>query len=153
MRKIVDEEEVRASFAEFLASPKAPVACEGEGTAEEQRAREEAVSKMMGTVVPRHHHIMGAAAGRLLDARRAVVPVECTMATYGERWLQSREEEQEDVAWMGQMLLEGIVNIPFERCFVPLEVSDTVTLTDCVMQNIRIFNIHVQHCSRYVRLS
>lgn len=105
----------------------------------------------------------------LVDARRAAVPVDCTLATYRECF---------EGEWMGQMLLEvrrarhttvlhpqlcvtdtwpctclqGIVNIPYERYFVPLQVPDRGTLIDCVMMHARIFNLHVQQASRLVLL-
>lgn len=138
MRKVLDEEEVRTAFEEFLASPKAPIACEVEGDVEEQKRAEEALMRGMNLPLPARPAGM-----RIVDARRAVVPVECTMASYGEKW---------ENGWMGQMVLESVVNVPYERCFIPLEVSDLVTLTDCAMMNLRIFNIHVQHCSRYLLL-
>ena len=144
MRMILDEDEVREAFERFQSCPLANVACELQGGSEEQarqRAHMDAVMMMMMMQTDDGN------GGRALsacakDARRAVVSVDCTMATYAERF------SDEATRWMGQMMLEGVVNIPYERCFVPMEASDLQTLLSCSMLNLRIFNIHVQHCSR-----
>ena len=45
---------------------------------------------------------------------------------------------------------QGVVNIPYERYFVPVEAPDLANLVHCVMLRARIFNVHVQQCSRII---
>ena len=46
---------------------------------------------------------------------------------------------------------QGVVNMPYERYFVPVEVSDRNKLTQRIMLEARIFNLHVQQqCSRLI---
>ena len=64
MRRIEDEDEVRAAFERFTASPLAPVAMEMQ---EEGEALQPCVA-------------------RKDTGRRAVVPVDCTLASYAENF-------------------------------------------------------------------
>lgn len=132
-------EQVQAAFQNFLDSPKASYACENqEEDAKVQRSTADYFDRLL-SLPP-----AGTSRRVLADARRVAVPVECTLATYQECFKGD--------GWMGQMLLEGVVNIPYERYFVPLQVPDRATLIDCVMMHARIFNLHVQQASRLILL-
>lgn len=82
--------------------------------------------------------------------RRAVYSMDCTVATYAERFDQSSSGGGR---WMGQMMLESVVNIPFNRCAVPVEAIDLrMLLTHCMLrQRIRtlkvIFDMKYFACS------
>lgn len=146
VRKIADEEEVRAAFERFKSSPMAATACETNEDAEQQARNAGELRRQLKPPAspPSSSAGSNSSRGRMMqegDCRRVVVAVDCTIATYAARFSS---------CWMGQMMLEGVVNFPFDRVFVPLEVSSMPTLLDCFMQDFRVFSIHAQHNSRLI---
>lgn len=142
MRMITDEDEVRDAFARFQSCPLANVACELQDDAEQQMKNCASMDAFFLDAQQSTNPLQSTKK----DCRRAVVSVDCTIATYAERFSDSCGKRGED--WAGQMMLEGAVNVPYERCFIPMEASDMQTLLSCSMLALRIFHIHVQHNSR-----
>lgn len=104
---------------------------------------------------------------RHADSRRAAVSVDCTLATYEERFGDGR--------WMGEMMLEvrvrathpvsrssllvtaksvhavqGVVNVPIDRFFAPVHGHDLGTLIHEAMRRARIKCIEGQLKSRLI---
>ena len=162
MRKLEDEEEVQASFEQFKRSPQALTSCEDKEDAEEQQVNRLAIDRHLQQASAASSTVEDATAyarkRSRRDCRRAVVSVDCTIASYAERWGQREEEEEEPLGKKqkkiptstGHMMLEGVVNFPYSRLFVPMEVRDLPTLLDTFMQDFRVFSIHAQHHSKLI---
>ena len=151
MRMILDEEEVKEAFDVFKACPLAQVSCELQEDSDIQRKTALEMNSLLSLSAPSTNPPENDR--RKKDARRAVVSMDCTMATYAEKFFSGdcdndAGRERRKRQWMGQMMLQGVVNVPYERCFVPMEVCDLQTLLSCSMLETRIFNIYVQHNSR-----
>lgn len=68
--------------------------------------------------------------------RRAVYATDCTLATYAERF-------DDKVGWMGQMMLESVVNVPYDRYPVPMEAINLHMLLSGSMKWQRIHSLKV----------
>lgn len=86
--------QVRTAFQKFMDSPRAIYTCDHVADGLESQNLQ---VEMMDRYLCIHLHDTGYAKRRTVDARRVGVSVDCTLATYEERFGNG---------WMGQMLLQ-----------------------------------------------